>query len=101
MTPNRSGTVVFTANATAQNQALPLGGGLLVGLFNAGPQPCYVEFSNDANSVCAVPTANVGGGFPVGANLSMQQFMLRIDDTRIAFVSDGNSTLYVTRGKVM
>ena len=95
--PNFNGTLLMSANATSQNVALPLGGGLFLRVHNAGANIAYIETSADANGIAMVPTANAGGGIPVFANIP-QDIMMKAGDTRIAAISAGNSTLYFTRG---
>jgi len=96
--PNSQGTFVMTANSVSQNIALPNGGGSLLRIENAGANIAYVELTSDANMPAAVPTANVGGGFPVFANQPALTVRLRATDTRVACVSAGNSSVYFTRG---
>ena len=95
--PNFNGTLLMSANATSQNVALPLGGGIFMRVVNAGANLAYIETSADANGIAMVPTANAGGGFVVLANVPTD-IMLKAGDTRIAAISAGNSTLYFTRG---
>lgn len=95
---NQAGTFAFTANGSSQNAALPGGGGLFFRLENAGPQIVFCELTANANLAAQVPTANVGGGFPVFANQPALYSMAKAGDTNLAFISAGNSTLYVTRG---
>jgi hypothetical protein len=96
---NKLTAIAVTCNATSQNVALPTGGGEILRLSNLGPQPAFVQLSNDANLICAVPTASGGGGLCIGANVTHQDLMIGATDTRIACVSTGNSTLYIARGK--
>jgi len=96
--PNNKGTLLMTANSSSQNIALPNGGGSLLRIENAGANIAYVELSADANMPAAVPTANVGGGFPVFANQPALTVRLKATDTRIACISAGSSSVYFTRG---
>jgi hypothetical protein len=58
----------------------------------------FVEFTSDANASCAVPGAS-GGGYPIAANVAAEELFLPSGATRVAVVSAGNSTVYITRGK--
>jgi hypothetical protein len=100
MTPNRASTVAITCNTTAQNLALPAGGGLLLSVLNAGANIAFMDFTADANFVCAAPTANGGGGMALAVNVPTKVH-LPAEATRMAMVSLGNSTIYVARGKTM
>jgi|GEM_PF-7081454 len=94
---NKNGTLALTANGASLNASLPNGGGLFLRLENSGPQIVFCELTADANLPVAIPTAN-GGGFPVFANQPALISLLHVGDTNIAYISAGNSTLYVTRG---
>jgi len=96
--PNLNGTLLMAANSSSQNIALPNGGGSLLSIENAGANIAYCELSGDANWPAAVPTANVGGGFPVFANQPPLVVRLRAGDTRVACISAGTSNVYFTRG---
>lgn len=99
ITLNKSGTVALTANGVSQNAALPLCGGELVALYNTGPQMAFVEFSADANLPTAVPSGATAGGFPIAANQPAEYVRLKEGDTRISYISAGNSALFVARCK--
>ncbi len=96
--PNNQGTLLMSANASAQSAALPSGGGSLLRVVNAGANIAYCELTSDANLPALVPTANAGGGFPVFANQPALHVQLKATDTRIACVSEGNSKMLFTRG---
>lgn len=98
--PNYKSTIAYTANAVSQNSALPVGGGLMLRLQNAGPQIAFVEFTADANLPVGVAGSSAGG-FPVFANQPALDVALVAGQTNIAFISAGNSTLYVTRGDLI
>lgn len=99
--PNAGGTYAFTANGVSQSFTLPPGGGLFCRVANAGANIAYGELSSNANLTAGIPTANVPGGFPITANQPALLVKLRPEDTRIALISAGNSTVYVTRGDVL
>jgi hypothetical protein len=99
--PNKNSTLTFTANAISQSFALPVGGGLFCRVENAGANIAFAELSSDANLTASVPTANAPGGFPVFANQPALLVKLHPTDTRIALISAGSSTVYVTRGDTL
>ena len=97
--PNFKGTIAYTANGVSQNLALPPGNGLFCRIQNSGANIAFVEFTNDANLTVGV-TGNTAGAFPVFANQPAVEMMMHVGATNLAFISQGNSTLYVTRGDV-
>lgn len=99
--PNLNGTLLMSANGTSQNIALPTGGGCLLRIENAGPNIAYCELTSDANVAAGIPTANVGGGFPVFANQPALPVLLRATDTRVACISAGTSSVHFTRGNII
>jgi len=101
LTPSMNGTFAFTANGVASNANLPLGGGLVWRIQNAGPQIVFCAFTSDANRPAGIPTANVGGGFPVFANQPALHVQAPVGATNVTLISAGNSTVYFTRGDVI
>lgn len=98
--PHLRGTLVVTANATAQAVALPLGGGGLLRLVNAGPQAVFFELTNNANTPVVAPTT-VGGGTAILANAPAEVFRIPEGTTHVALLGNGgNAVVYVARGDV-
>lgn len=98
--PHLRGTLVVTANATAQAVALPLGGGGLLRLVNAGPQAAFFELTSDANTPVVAPSTT-GGGSAILANAPAEVFRIPPATTHIALLGNGgNAVVYVSRGDV-
>jgi len=98
MRANFNGTLLVSATTTTQNVALPSGGGSVLLVTNSGANTAYIELGSDSNMPAQMPTANVGGGVPILANQPPLRLTLRATDTCIAAISDGTSSLWVTRG---
>lgn len=100
MIPNpKTSTLTMAANAVVQSLTLPVGGGLVLSVFNRGPQDAFFELGPDANVPCTAPSGNTAGSMFIAANQPATQVTLRATDTTFLAVSAGNSTLYLTRGK--
>ncbi len=98
LTPNAvTGTLCVAANATSASVALPVGGGLIMTMFNRGPQDAAVEFYPAANMPAVMPVAGTNGSFVIAANMPAQNIFLPVTATHMSYVSAGNSTLYGTR----
>jgi len=97
MIPNKDGTLKVAATANAGTIALPKGGGLHVTFVNVGANLAF-QAVGGSGVVAVAPTSNtVGGATPLVAN-QPASFTLRPTDTHFSIVSEGNSTVYVTRG---
>lgn len=97
---NANETLLMSANGVSQNAALPGGSGLRMTIANAGPQNAFMALGTNANMATSVPTATVGGGFCILANASVSVEM-PVGTTRMAAISSGNSSLYISRGDVL
>lgn len=97
---NANETLLISANGSSQNVALPAGSGLKLSIANAGAQNAFVALGTSANMTTSVPTASAGGGLCVLANQSVSLEM-PVGTTRIAAISSGNSSLFVSRGDVL
>jgi len=97
--PNFKGTIQYTANGSSQNLPLPPGGGLVLRVQNSGANIAFIETTSDANLPCTIPGATPGGT-PIFTNQPPVEILMHVGATNIAFISQGNSTLFVTRGDI-